>query len=77
MQWAIYTPNPERKQKPCRSISPPLFLLQMFKIIEAAYPDELTTISNVITQSEVEEILGNPPTDKAPSPDEIPNRLLR
>ncbi|KAI0992219.1 hypothetical protein K3495_g15967, partial [Podosphaera aphanis] len=42
-----------------------------------SYPGELQNISKIITQSEVEETLRRLPSDKAPGPDEIPNRFLK
>ena len=46
-------------------------------IAGATYPEELDSISSCITYKEVEEALGNLPSDKAPGPDGIPNRLLK
>ncbi|KAI1005378.1 hypothetical protein K3495_g2839 [Podosphaera aphanis] len=41
------------------------------------YPEELAIIPSTITEAEVEEAIGKLPSDKAPGPDEIPNRLLK
>ncbi|KAI1002560.1 hypothetical protein K3495_g5636 [Podosphaera aphanis] len=46
-------------------------------IVGTSYPEELEGISSVIPHVEVEETLGKPPSDKAPGPDGIPNRLLK
>ncbi|KAI0998299.1 hypothetical protein K3495_g9897 [Podosphaera aphanis] len=73
----IHTEPRDKAKAMAQHFFPPPIIADVQDMIEAAYPDELTTISNVITQSEVEEILGNLPSDKAPCPDEIPNRLLK
>ncbi|POS85079.1 hypothetical protein EPUL_003411 [Erysiphe pulchra] len=41
------------------------------------YPDDLLSVSKIITQTEVEETLRKLPNDKAPGPDGIPNRVLK
>ncbi|KAI0997975.1 hypothetical protein K3495_g10215 [Podosphaera aphanis] len=41
------------------------------------YPEELDKISNTTTRVEVEEIFKKLPSDKAPGPDEIPNRFQK
>ncbi|KAI0990830.1 hypothetical protein K3495_g17357, partial [Podosphaera aphanis] len=46
-------------------------------IAGTSYPEELEGISSVISHAEIEEILGKLPSDKAPGPDGIPNRLLK
>lgn len=39
------------------------------------YSEKVTTISKLIIQTEVEETIKNLPSDKAPSPDEMPSQL--
>ena len=46
-------------------------------IAEFIYPRELDGISNIINKAEVEGILGNFPSNKAPGPNDIPNRLFK
>ncbi|KAI0991845.1 hypothetical protein K3495_g16342, partial [Podosphaera aphanis] len=41
------------------------------------YPEELDNIPSTITPAQVEEIIAKLPSNKAPGPDGIPNRLLK
>ncbi|KAI0993785.1 hypothetical protein K3495_g14399 [Podosphaera aphanis] len=43
----------------------------------STYLEDLSNISDVITQTEIKEILQKLPSDKAPGPDGIPNRFLK
>ncbi|KAI0999744.1 hypothetical protein K3495_g8453 [Podosphaera aphanis] len=46
-------------------------------IDDSIYPEDLPNILEVITETEIKEILQKLPSDKAPGPDGIPNRFLK
>ncbi|KAI0997925.1 hypothetical protein K3495_g10264 [Podosphaera aphanis] len=60
-----------------RHFFPPPVAANIQDIAGTIYPDELHTVTRIITSAEIEEILGQLPSDKAPGPDGIPNRLLK
>lgn len=72
-----HTEAPEKARIMAGHFFPQPMAADTADIAEANYPEELHGISSIITHTEVEEALTNLPSDKAPGPDGIPNRLLK
>ncbi|KAI1000147.1 hypothetical protein K3495_g8053 [Podosphaera aphanis] len=73
----IYTESLVKVNVMAQHFFPPPVHADVQDIAGFTYPEELKTISNVITQQEIEEALRKLPNDKAPGPDGIPNRFLK
>ncbi|KAI0995359.1 hypothetical protein K3495_g12824 [Podosphaera aphanis] len=73
----IYTEARDKTDIMAHHFFPQPVAIDTRDIDESTYPEDLPNISDVITQIKIKEILQKLPSDKAPSPDEIPNRFLK
>ncbi|KHJ30181.1 putative zinc knuckle domain protein [Erysiphe necator] len=73
----IHTEAQKKARTMAQHFFPPPISANTQDIVGTVYPEELQTIVKNICQNEVEQTLGMIPSDKAPGPYRIPNRLLK
>lgn len=73
----VHTEPEDKAKAMAKYFFPSLAKADVQNIPGTIYPEEVTTVSKVITQYEVDEKIRNPPSDKDPGQDEIPYGLLK